>query len=131
MLISGSMLKSAVENYQEKRKKLKEEYSRGDSINAGISGAFASFTLVVAVIFFVLELIVLFYAITMAINCTDPGAERVVNVVLAVVFTIPYVLLNILFNPCAKNTLKSNVLSGGSISRGSVSRGSVGSSSSQ
>jgi uncharacterized membrane protein YgcG len=136
MLVSGSMLKSAVENYQLKKKNLKEKYSKGDSINAGISGAFASFTLVVAVIFFILELIVLFYAISMAINCTEPGPERIVNVVLAVVFTIPYVMLNILFNECAKNTLRSNMLSGGSVSRGSVSRGSVsrgsvGSSSSQ
>lgn len=131
MLVSGSMLKSAVENYQLKKKNSKEKYSRGESINAGINGAFASFTLVVALIFFTLELIVLFYAITMAINCTEPGPERIVNVVLATVVTIPYVMLNILFNECAKNTLKSNMLSGRSVSRGSVSSGSVGSSSSQ
>ena len=131
MLISSSLLKSAVENYQLKKKNRKENYSRVDSIDAGISGAFASFSLVVALIFFALELIVLFYAITIAINCTEPGAERIVNVVLAVVFTIPYMLLNILFNQCAKSTLKGNMLSGGSSSRGIASRGSVGSTSTQ
>lgn len=105
MLVSSSMLKAAVEKYQHTCR-LKERYSKSKSASSGVNAAFASFTLVVAVVFFVLELVVLFYAIGIAINCTKGGPERIVNVVLAVTFTIPYVMLNILFNQCAKGTLR-------------------------
>ena len=84
--------------------------SLGDSAGAGAGAAFTSFVLVVAVIFFVLELILLFYAINMALVCTQGGPERIVNIVLAVTFTIPYVMLNILFNKCAKNSLRTEWL---------------------
>lgn len=105
MIVSTSMLKGAVEKYQRTRR-LKERYSKSKIDSRGVNAAFALFTLAIAVVFFVLELIVLFYAIGIAINCTQGGAERIVNVVLAMTFTIPYVMLNILFNKCAKGTLR-------------------------
>ena len=107
MIVSGTILKSSLDRYRAMRKDNKEKFSisGGDSAGAGASAAFASFVLVVAVIFFLLELIVLFYAINMALVCTKGGAERIVNVVLAITFTIPYVMLNILFNQCAKKSL--------------------------
>lgn len=106
MIVSSSILKTAVEKYQHARRS-KEHFSRTGAVSSGINSAFASFGLVVALIFFVLELLVLFYAIGMALNCSKGGPERIVNVVLAVAFTFPYVLLNILFNQCAKDTLRS------------------------
>lgn len=107
MIVSGTILKSSLERYR-RAKKDKENFSISvrDSAGAGMSAAFASFTLVVAVIFFILELVLLFYAINMALVCTKGGPERIVNIVLAVTFTIPYVMLNILFNQCAKNSLR-------------------------
>ena len=107
MIVSSSILKTSLEKYQT-LKRLQENYSTGSVAGAGASAAFISFSLVVAVIFFILELILLFYAIGMALQCTSGGPERIVNIVLAVTFTIPYVLLNILFNQCAKNSLKTN-----------------------
>jgi len=111
MIVSGTILKSAMDRYR-KAKKDKENFSisRGDSASAGAGAAFASFTLVVGVIFFVLELILLFYGLNMALQCTQGGPERIVNVVLAITFTIPYVMLNILFNKCAKGSLRKNLL---------------------
>ena len=106
MLISISLLKNSLKNYNKVQKNLKENYSFGQAAGAGTSAAFISFFLVVSYIFFILELILLFYAINMAIVCTEGGPERIVNIVLAVTFTIPYVMLNILFNDCAKQTLK-------------------------
>ena len=76
-------------------------------MGAGASAAFASFSVAVAVIFFVLELVLLFYAINMALVCADGGPERIVNIVLAITMTIPYVMLNILFNKCAKKSLQT------------------------
>lgn len=105
MIVSSTVLKNAVENYRRMARR-KERFSASKAAGAGVSAAFASFTLVVAVLFFILELIVLFYAISMAVNCSKGGPERIVNVVLAVTFTIPYVMLNLLFNKCAKGTLR-------------------------
>ena len=109
MIVSGTILKSSLDKYQAMRRN-KENFSisSGDSAGAGVNAAFTSFILVVAVIFFMLELIVLFYAINMSLVCTKGGPERIVNVVLAITFTIPYVMLNILFNQCAKNSLRGN-----------------------
>ena len=106
MLISISLLKNSLKNYNKVQKNHKETYSFGQAAEAGTSAAFVSFFLVISYIFVILEVILLFYAINMAIVCTEGGPERIVNIVLAVTFTIPYVMLNILFNDCAKQTLK-------------------------
>ena len=109
MLVTSTILKSSLDRYRRSRK-ARENFSISSSASAGAGAAFASFALVVSVIFFVLELVLLFYAINMALVCTKGGPERIVNIVLAITFTIPYVLLNILFNQCAKNSLKTDLL---------------------
>jgi hypothetical protein len=109
MIVSSSILKSAVEKYQRTRRS-KERYSNIQAVAAGANYAFTTFVLIIAVLFFVLELIVLFYALGMAINCSSAGPERIVNIVLAITFTLPYVMLNILFNKCAKSTLQQKNL---------------------
>lgn len=83
-----------------------EKYDSGEVIAAGASASFLSFGLVLATIFLVLEIIVLFYAVSIAIQCTRPGPERIVHIVLAITFTLPYVLLNVMFNKCAKDNLQ-------------------------
>ena len=106
MIVTGTILKTSLDRYR-KAQKNKENFSIsvGASTGSGAAAAFASFTLAVSVIFFVLELVVLFYAINIALTCTKGGPERIVNIVLAITFTIPYVMLNILFNKCAKASL--------------------------
>ena len=108
MLVSISNLKNALKKYQN-AKKTKEKFSKIDSATSGISASFDSFYLVIAIIFFILEVILLFYAISIAINCSKGGSERIVNLVLASTFTFPYILLNILFNKCAKKTLQGKI----------------------
>jgi NADH:ubiquinone oxidoreductase subunit 3 (subunit A) len=103
MLTSGKLLSDALEKYRKK----KERFSTGDSISAGAVSAIDTGLLVFAIIFFVMEIILIFYAIIIAFTCTEPGPERIVHVVLAVFFTIPYVLLMVIFNKCATKTLKS------------------------
>ena len=107
MIVSSSILKTALASHQ-RQQRLKENFSAGSAAESGAAAAFASFTLVVAVLFFLLELVVLFYAINMALVCSKGGPERIVNIVLAITFTLPYVMLNILFNKCAKATLRNN-----------------------
>ena len=114
MLISSILLKNSIENYNRIKKKnqipeghiIQENYTFGEAARAGTNAALVSFFLVVSYVFFILELVLLYYAINMALVCTEGGPERIVNMVLAVIFTLPYVLLNILFNDCAKQSLK-------------------------
>jgi hypothetical protein len=103
MLISSYLLQNSYKNYQ----RVKENFTTGQAIEAGTSAAFVSFSLVVSIIFFILELLLLFYGIKIAIYCSEPGPERIVNLVLVTMFTMPYMLLNILFNKCAKTCLQS------------------------
>ena len=107
MLVSSYALKEAVGRYNRSNMRKKEGYSDIDSAGGGISAAFVSFGIVLAIIFFVAELVVLFYAINSAMVCSKSGPERIVNIVLATTFTIPYMMLNILFNQCTKDTLSA------------------------
>ena len=113
MLTSFSVFQSALEKYQQFRKK-KEQYSNWESAAGGLSAGFATGFLVVAIIFVALELLVMFFAINVAFRCTQGGAERIVHLVLAVVFTLPYMLLSLLFNKCAVDVIRGNYVTPGS-----------------
>lgn len=104
MIISGTILKNSLERYRITHLK-KEGYTGWQSANAGASAALASFSLVVAVIFLLLELLVLFYAVSVALSCTKGGPQKIVHVVLAVTFTLPYMLFSVFFSDCANKTL--------------------------
>lgn len=106
MIISISLLNKALHNKYKANKIQQEGYSSIDSATAGMSLGMTTGFLIIAILLVLLELIVLFYSISIAINCTSPGPERIINVVLAITFTLPYALLNIIFVPCAKKTLK-------------------------
>jgi hypothetical protein len=107
MIISTSLLKKALNDRVKAKKRQSEGYTMLESTNAGMSLGFATGFLIIATVFLMLELLVLFYSIGMAMNCTKPGPERIVHVTLAIAFTFPYALLNALFIPCAKKTLTS------------------------
>ncbi len=114
MLISTAFLAKAAKTYNDAKKrqqKVRERYngvSVGQSLGRGISTGFELFILMIAVVFFLLELVVLFYSIMMAFYCTKAGAERVVHFTLAALFTFPYALISIFFSPCAKAALRGN-----------------------
>lgn len=75
------------------------------SLEEGIEYGYNVGMLSIGIMFLVLELLLLFYCIGIAIKCSKPGPERVVHVLLAITFTLPYALLNVLFNSCAKDFL--------------------------
>jgi hypothetical protein len=105
MLITTSLLNKSLKTYNKTKNEDREGYSKSESLNAGMSAGFATGFLLIAVIFFVLELILLFYSVYIALKCTKPGAERVMHVVLATVFTLPYALISLTFNSCAKQAI--------------------------
>jgi hypothetical protein len=111
MLLSSSFLNSSYSRFKknrEKNNKIKEGYNMRDSSLAGISASFDSFLLIVAVLFFVLEFFLLFYALNIALRCTNAGPERVVHITLAIIFTLPYVLFSVFFSKCANSVLKNS-----------------------
>lgn len=105
MFLSGINLKNAIEKYN--RAKRREKYTAVKAIKDGANLAFVSFWLILAILFVMMEFIVLYYSIAIALSCTQKGAERVVNVVLAITFPVPYMMLNLLFNQCAKSRLQN------------------------
>lgn len=106
MLISTTFLHTAVQNYQQKSKNDHHHRKHLGPVAGGMTGAFITFLLIVAVIFFLLELLVVYYALSIAVRCSTAGAERVVHISLALFFTAPYILLNLLFNKCAEKTIR-------------------------
>ena len=107
MLFSSTLLNNAVKKYQNMKIK-KEKFSSEEVISGGVNAGFVTFYMFIAIIFFCLELLVLFYSINIAIYCTQAGPERIMHITLAILFTIPYALLNVFFNDCAKKTLRSS-----------------------
>jgi NADH:ubiquinone oxidoreductase subunit 3 (subunit A) len=105
MLFSTALFKNSLERYQNSRK---ESYTKGEAVTAGINSAVASSLLVIAIIFVILELFLLFFAINIALNCTKGGPERTVHILLAIILPLPYMLLSIFFSDCAKKTLRGN-----------------------
>ena len=109
------LVRKSFYNYKKDKDKdeEKKKYAPHES-ETKMSTVVSYIALVFSLIFFVMELFVLFYAIDIAIRCSKTQAERVVNLVLATTFTIPYVMLNILFNQCAKDRLRGGSGSGSS-----------------
>jgi hypothetical protein len=66
----------------------------------------AVIVLIFALIFFILEVLVLVYAVVIALRCGKSGPEKVVHLVLAVTFTLPYMLIMTVFSPCGKRVLR-------------------------
>ena len=52
------------------------------------------------IILFILELALLLYAMNIALKCGTTNLERLINILLALFFTIPYIILNLGFNKC-------------------------------
>ena len=102
MILSGTILKNAMEKYH----RIQRRNKRNPSSYTKATESFSHITVIITGIFFIMELIVLFYAVSSAISCSKGGGERIVNFILATCFTLPYMMLNLLFNKCTKATLR-------------------------
>lgn len=64
--------------------------------------------IVVSGLFLFAEIVAVLYAIKMAVRCTrGESPERTIHLLIAVVHPLPYLLLNMLLNPCAKGVLQA------------------------
>ena len=119
MIFSVSLLRSAITRMTDARnrkKKIDKERFRvqsidpADSAGAGIAAGFDTFIFAVAVLFLMLELMLLVFAINIAFRCTTTVEERVVHVTMACIFTLPYLLGMVLLNSCARAVLARRTL---------------------
>lgn len=114
MFLSTQFLKSAVDKYRQNKKYQKNregfsQYNVWESSGAGISYSFDIFILAVAILFFIIEFFLIYYAISFAIRCTKNGsAERVAMMGLAIIFPSIFVLFSIFFGKCQQTLLKES-----------------------
>jgi hypothetical protein len=62
-----------------------------------------------ALLFFFMELILFYYAIIIAKTCSKNKDEFIINIILSIIFTTPYVFFSSLSNPCVKNIFEKNL----------------------
>jgi hypothetical protein len=103
MILSSIALKKSIEKYQKAKR---ENFTTGQALAAGFSASNETFNVIIAICYMSLELIALFFSIHIAFNCTEGGTERILHFILAVTFTLPYLLANLFFNPCAIKTIR-------------------------
>jgi hypothetical protein len=107
MIYSISNLQKSIEKYNESQK-ARENFTC-NAVNKATTcfkDVFDLIMVVVSTIFCILELLAVYYAIVIAVKCTVQGPERIVHIVLAICMPLPYLLLNMLFNKCATDTLR-------------------------
>lgn len=107
MFLTTTFLQKCIENYNN-NKKSRENYGIIEGINNTLSVLADTLILLFCILFFVLEFLMMIYSVIIAIRCTSKGPERITHIVLAVTFTLPYMLFNVTFNKCAVNVLKSS-----------------------
>ena len=105
MLISTTLLQNTFKSIKKIQKQ--EHFSRNEreDIIDGSQKAYIYTVLVLSMIFFIFEFLLLVYCILIAIKCSSPGPERIIHIVLAITFTLPYALLSMFFSKCAIKTL--------------------------
>ena len=107
MYLTSSNLCNAIENY--KRAKTYEPFNVGEAVSRGMNVAYTGFMLFIALLFFLMEILLVYYSIVIAIRCTKPGPERIIHFVLAITFTLPYMLINVMFSECARKSFEINL----------------------
>ena len=86
-----------ITNYYDKIKNISENFYKENDFDKD-KILFCS-----ALIFFLMELVLFYYAIIIAKNCSRNKKEFIINIIFSIIFTTPYVFFSMLSNPCAKD----------------------------
>ncbi len=103
MIVSLSLLEGASKRLQAAREKAATESyqassQQGDKPGDALAGAehgVLFFVYLITVSFFILEIMLVFYAVKLAFQNSVPGMNRVAHVSLAFFFTFPYLLFTL------------------------------------
>jgi hypothetical protein len=103
MFLSCLLFKNSTDQYNNT---IRENYDGNDK-DKDTSRCIAC--IVLATVILIIEVALLYFALDIAVNTTQSGAERFVHVVLAVVLTLPYLLFSVLLSTKAQNVLRGNL----------------------
>jgi len=84
MLISSILTRNATENFK------KERY--------GSNGKHVYAIMIASIVILIIEIAMLYFAVRIALASGTTDATKFIHVVLAIFFTFPYLLLNMIFN---------------------------------
>lgn len=84
------------------KKKCDKDDSSYNSTDVALSQKDKKMLMVICSILFVIEIIFLVFALQIAVKCSKGTLHLFVNVLLALMFPIPYFVLMMLFSRCAK-----------------------------
>lgn len=107
MIYSISNLQKSIEKYNESQKARENfDCNAVNKVGTCFKDVFALIMVIVSTLLCIFELLAVYYALVIAVKCTVEGPERIVHIVLAVTIPLPYLLMNMLFNKCATDTLR-------------------------
>lgn len=95
MLFSLALVKVSQDRYKSVKEKFTENAPATEQVQQEMSLSFGFY--VFALMVLAIEITLLYYAITIAVNNSRPGINRAVHIILAVLITIPYLLINTSF----------------------------------
>lgn len=127
MYVSISLLKKSCDRYF--KNNLKENFDDSKNPNDSTSKVASKVNcmfLIASIVFFVIELILLIFALRIAISSSESGENRLLHVLLAITFTMPYLLLmtvaGVKFNSSSRQNFSPS-FSLGDHSQASLTRG--------
>jgi hypothetical protein len=93
MYVSIYLLKKSCDRYFKNNLKENFDDSKDSSSTSKIASNVNCMFLITSIVFFVIELILLIFALRIAISSSQSGEDRLLHILLAITFTMPYLLL--------------------------------------
>jgi len=95
-----------------KNSKGNKDDDNGDEVEDGVSAAVETVWLMISIIFFIMEFLLFYFMFFAIMRCAKNSPEKIIHVVLLLLFTLPYCLFvmlydNSVYTICAKESLSS------------------------
>lgn len=102
MILSTNFLNYSLIKYNNENIRIKENYNHENDKNKNEMNCAMFYA---AVIFMIVEIILLYYAIIISLRISRNNTERIIFILLSITYTTPFVLFMILFNEDARKAL--------------------------
>lgn len=96
MIVGSLFLKNALNNFDENKENFEYDTQKKSQCISCV---------IVALVVIIVELALLYFALDIAINTTTSNPEKFIHVMLALLFTMPYLLIMVVFSKNAQKRL--------------------------
>jgi hypothetical protein len=100
MILSTNFLNYSLIEYNNENIRNKENYNKEEEEKCN-----KVVFLYIAIIFAIVEFILLYYAVIISLRIARNNAERIIFIILSITYTIPFLLFMIVFNEDARKSL--------------------------